>query len=682
MVEPSLTTRTPSPIRWFNRVYALVSTIGICALFYRHLRNFLYTPSVTIFSLLLADVVLALVWATWQAGQVNPVHRRVFPEKLPLVVKEGGYPGLDVVVCTADPFKEPPIRVVNTVLSLMAYDYPTEKLSVYVSDDGGSQLTLFAFMEAAKFARFWLPYCRKYDILDRSPEVYFGNDSFLFPESYEIKVMYEGMKAKIEEVVEKRRVNHDQITMTVGLKLSANGRPHLHHKIIRQSLRSVLLESNEDKDIIGHPLPNLIYVSREKNKSVYHNFKGGALNTMIRVSASMTDSPIFLIQDCDMYSNNPKTPLYTLCHFLDPKVDPNLAFVQFPQSFHDINKVDTYGGQHLPEVRTNSWGMDGVRGMMFMGTGGFFKRQAFLGTPSSVGPSDISKAKTHRVEKKSIKSDDIMALAHRVAECRYEENTKWGLEMGFRYGTLIEDMYTGFRLQSQGWTSVFCDPERAAFLGNSPMSLSDILLQSKRWFVGFLEMIFSKHNPITYGFKHMNPILALIYAHFDFRPFWAIPIVIYAFLPQLALLNSRSIFPKVRKLLLSLPFAVIDWCEVVGLSTIEFNVTSKVLDDELRKRYEAGLFEFGVESPLFLTISIAAIVNLFAFLMGIVIVFKNGRFEELFAQLFVAGFGVVNSWPIYEAMVLRSDKGKMPVMITVKAIGVALGLCSIFSSAF
>lgn len=59
-------------------------------------------------------------------------------------------------VCTADPYKEPPIGVVNTVLSLMAYDYPTEKLSVYVSDDGGSQLTLFALVEAAKFAKHWL----------------------------------------------------------------------------------------------------------------------------------------------------------------------------------------------------------------------------------------------------------------------------------------------------------------------------------------------------------------------------------------------------------------------------------------------------------------------------------------------------------------------------------------------
>lgn len=117
------------------------------------------------------------------------MHRYVFPENLPQVAKESEYPKLDVFVCTADPFKEPPIGVVNTMLSVLAYEYPTEKLSVYVSDDGGSQLTLFAFMEAAKFAKHWLPYCSKYNIMDRSPEVYFGSElSNLFPETNKIQV--------------------------------------------------------------------------------------------------------------------------------------------------------------------------------------------------------------------------------------------------------------------------------------------------------------------------------------------------------------------------------------------------------------------------------------------------------------------------------------------------------------
>ncbi|KAK7859198.1 cellulose synthase-like protein g3 [Quercus suber] len=90
-------------------------------------------------------------------------------------MKKFDFPALDVLICTADLYKKPLIRLVSTALSVMAYDYPTEKISVYISDDGGSQLTLFACMEAAKFACHWLPFCRKTNIIDRSPDAYFAS---------------------------------------------------------------------------------------------------------------------------------------------------------------------------------------------------------------------------------------------------------------------------------------------------------------------------------------------------------------------------------------------------------------------------------------------------------------------------------------------------------------------------
>lgn len=55
-------------------------------------------------------------------------------------------PGIDIFVCTADPLIEPPIMVINTVLSAMAYDYPSEKLNIYVSDDGGSEFMFYALL--------------------------------------------------------------------------------------------------------------------------------------------------------------------------------------------------------------------------------------------------------------------------------------------------------------------------------------------------------------------------------------------------------------------------------------------------------------------------------------------------------------------------------------------------------
>ncbi|KAK3139980.1 hypothetical protein QOZ80_5AG0393560 [Eleusine coracana subsp. coracana] len=83
-------------------------------------------------------------------------------------------PGIDVFVSTADPEKEPPLVTANTVLSILAADYPVEKLACYVSDDGGALLTFEALAETASFARAWVPFCRKHGVEPRSPEAYFG----------------------------------------------------------------------------------------------------------------------------------------------------------------------------------------------------------------------------------------------------------------------------------------------------------------------------------------------------------------------------------------------------------------------------------------------------------------------------------------------------------------------------
>ena len=65
------------------------------------------------------------------------------------------------------------MMVINTVLSVLAYDYPTEKLSVYLSDDAGSDITFYALLEASHFAKEWIPYCKKFRVEPRSPEAYF-----------------------------------------------------------------------------------------------------------------------------------------------------------------------------------------------------------------------------------------------------------------------------------------------------------------------------------------------------------------------------------------------------------------------------------------------------------------------------------------------------------------------------
>ncbi|KAJ4952779.1 hypothetical protein NE237_029611 [Protea cynaroides] len=706
---PPLHTLEPMRRMFLNRVYASVYTCAIVAMFYHRSLTLLRSTSSIAFCLslafLISDTVFAFMWFTSQSFRMRPVRRREFPEKLLSFVKEKDFLALDIFICTADPYKEPPINVVNTALSVMAYDYPVEKLSVYVSDDGGSELTLFAFMEAAKFASHWLPFCREHMIEERCPHAYFRS-SHRCTQTGKMKMLYETMKAKVETAMERGHVPDEYIAdvpeREAFNKWTDGFTRHDHPTVIQ-----VLVENGREKDMTGHELPNLVYVSRQKSKASPHNFKAGALNVLVRVSAAMTNAPVVLTLDCDMYSNDPKTPHRVLCYLLDPPFGSKLAFVQFPQVFHGINKHDIYDGEFKHFFQINPQGMDGQVGPSYVGTGCFFRRRAFFGRPSSLLSLEIQELHPDLVVNKSVRSEAVLRLAHRVANCKYENQTNWGIKMGFRYGSLLEDFFTGYQMQCEGWKSVFCNPERAAFLGDVPMSLSDVMDQIKRWDVGLLEVLFSEYSPVTFGIRSMGLIMGLTYSHYVLWPIWSFPVTFYAFVPQLALINGVSMFPKISDPWLYLYvflflgayaqellefllaggtiqrwwneqrmwmirgisshlFGIIDYfLKTIGISALGFNVTNKVIEDEQSKRYDHGVFEFGVSSLLFVPLTTAAIINLISFLKGLARVFIYGNTREVFVQLFISTFVVLNCWPVYEAIALRKDRGKMPTKITV-----------------
>ncbi|KAH0644428.1 hypothetical protein KY284_032312 [Solanum tuberosum] len=189
-------------------------------------------------------------------------------------------------------------------------------------------------------------------------------------------------------------------------------------------------------------------------------------------------------------------------------------------------------------------GMDGLCGPNYMGTGCFFKRRAFFGGPSSFEQQGMIQ---DLVVNKPIEAQTILEQAHQMASVNYENQTNWGFKMGFRYGSLVEDIYTGYQLHCEGWKSIFYNPKRPAFLGHVPLSLNEVLIHMKRWAVGLLEVALSKNSPITFGMGHLGPIMAQCYIHYTFWPIHSLPITIYALLPQLTLLSGVPIFPKISE---------------------------------------------------------------------------------------------------------------------------------------
>lgn len=700
----------------FNRLYMAVYAVAILALLYRHLTQTLLSNNKTKTSLLftipliIADLTLAFRWTTTQSFHFRPVRRYENLQNLMNYVNDFALdlPRVDIFICTADPHKEPPMGTVNTALAVMAYDYPPEKLTVYVSDDGGAKETLYAFVEAAKYARRWVPFCRDNNVTLRAPESYFSSSSDDLSSSslqlHELKKLYDDMKVRVEKVLESGKVEIDDENMSqMFSKWTKNFTSKNHPTVIQ-----VLLNSVKDIDVSGVSTPNLVYVSREKNKLHHHHFKAGALNTLVRVSATMTNAPILLTLDCDTYSNDPQAIKRALCYFFDPMMRSTLAYIQFPQMFRGLNKGDFYFSEQKRLFQFQPQGMNGLQGPNYVGTGCFFQRRSLFGPPSSIIQPEITELRPDHSVKGPIGSPEVEELAYRVAVSNYENLTQWGEKVGFRYGSLVEDYLTGYKMQCEGWRSLFCHPKRLAFCGDSPIALSDILVQCKRWMIGLLDVLFSNYCPLTFGVRRLGLLMGLAYAHLAMWPILALPITIYAVFPQIALLNGISVFPKVSEAwsylyifmylgaygkdlldfvlegstferwwnsqrmwmvhgISSYLFGCIEFTlNSLGIPTHGFSLTSKFQDEEQSKRYDQGRFDFGVSSPLFLPIAVSALLNLIAFVTGLWGLYATGinGMDGLILQIMLSGILVINGWPLYDAMLFRTDGGRLPYKIS------------------
>ena len=117
----------------------------------------------------------------------------------------------------------------------------------------------------------------------------------------------------------------------------------------------------------------------------------------------------------------------------------------------------------------------------------------------------------------------------------------------------------------------------------------------------------------------------------------------------------------------------------LGVSESAFVISAKVAEEEAAERYEKEVMEFGVESPMFLLLGTLAMLNLFCFAAAVMMMTSReagGNLQTMGLQFVITGLLVVLNWPLYQGMLLRKDKGKMPVMVTVKSVVLALSACT------
>ncbi|WOL15519.1 cellulose synthase-like protein H1 [Canna indica] len=518
------------------------------------------------FVALVCESWFAFVWLLNVNAKWNRVTYKTFPPRLSNI--RTSLPAVDLFVTTADPELEPPIITVNTVLSLLAVDYPVGKLACYVSDDGGSPVTFYSLLQSVKFAKLWVPFCKKYNVRVRAPSVYFSThpaestdtaSSHFIQQWTHLKNEYEELQRRIESA------NEDQIPhhMSHELKDFLNIERRNHPSIVK-----VIWENKEGSE--GGLMPHLIYVAREKRPKHPHHYKAGALNVLTRVSGVMTNAAFMLNVDCDMFANNPEVILHGMCLLLGDETSS--GFVQAPQEFHGALRDDPFGNQLVVLQKQFMPGLQGIRGPFYAGTGCFHRRKVIYGSPpnnNNKNKANLSREELEMVFGNSTEfiesaveatwgkcNNDLpsnisgrIEAAKKVASSTYEFNTSWGKEIGLLYGSVTEDVLTGLRCHSIGWRSALLMLEPPAFLGNAPTGGPASLSQQKRWATGLLEIFASKRSPV----------LAVITKELTFRqclgyllllvwPVRGVVEVCYALLPAYCLLTSSSFLPKASEL--------------------------------------------------------------------------------------------------------------------------------------
>lgn len=124
--------------------------------------------------------------------------------------------------------------------------------------------------------------------------------------------------------------------------------------------------------------------------------------------------------------------------------------------------------------------------------------------------------------------------------CRYEDKTEWGDRVGWIYGSVTEDVVTGYRMHNRGWHSVYCITKRDAFRGSAPINLTDRLHQVLRWATGSVEIFFSRNNAIL-GSMRLKVLQRMSYINVGVYPFTSIFLIVYCFLPALSLFSGQFI---------------------------------------------------------------------------------------------------------------------------------------------
>nr|GMD88777.1 probable cellulose synthase A catalytic subunit 3 [UDP-forming] [Ipomoea batatas] len=676
-----LSRKLPVPSSQINP-YRMIIIIRLIVLgFFFHYR--ITHPVIDAYALWLTSVIceiwFALSWILDQFPKWLPVDRETYLDRLSLRYESESQPSqlssVDIFVSTVDPLKEPPLMTANTILSILAVDYPVDKVSCYVSDDGAAMLTFEALSEVSEFAKKWVPFCKKFDIEPRAPEPYFAQkfdylrDKVLtafIKERRSMKREYEEFKVRINALVAKaQKVPDEGWRMQDGTSWPGNNVKN----ILDDSGESVWFDGIDryaDRNVLFFEHDRLsmaLMLQRRRNRNLGHAIAGFKMVLAVVLGPRRKEEEL------------------KRCLMLKQANGFWHGIICFMMIWRKLSRKQ---GWKTVSILKNKLEKN-LGSLLFLCIYIARKMAGHFGSASSAS---------------------LLREAIHVISCGYEEKNRLGKRV-------TEDILTGFKMHCHGWRSIYCMPCRPAFIGSAPINLPDGLHQVLQWALGSTDIFLSRHCPLWYGYGGgLKWLERFSYINATIYPFTSLPLVAYCTLPAACFLTGEFITPQLDNAA-SLWFLALFIC-IFATGILEMNWSGAGLDEWWRNEQfwviggvSAHLFavfqallkvlagvntDFSVGSKgrgdeevskvyafkwttILIPPTTLLIINIIGVAVGISGAIKNGyvSWGSLFGKLFFAFWVIAHLYPFLKGVMGRQNR--TPTVIVVWSILLA----SVFS---
>ncbi|KAL0288962.1 UNVERIFIED_CONTAM: Cellulose synthase-like protein D4 [Sesamum angustifolium] len=320
---------------------------------------------------IVCEIWFAFSWILDQLPKVHPINRMTYLDVLhdkfdmPSPSNPTGrsdLPGVDVFVSTADPEKEPPLVTANTILSILAVDYPVEKLACYISDDGVHFSLLKQWLRQQALLIYGSPF--------GDPTKNKSRPDFV-KDRRRLKREYDEFKVRINGLPDSIRRRSDAFNAREEMKMLKHMR-----ESGADTLEPIKVQKATWMADGTHWPGTWATPSRDHAKGDH----AGILQVMLKPPSSdplmgSTEDKLLDFTDVDI-----RLPICSRRDVLMmDRGGEDICYIQFPQRFEGIDPSDRYANHNTVFFDGNMRALDGLQGPVYVGTGCMFRRFALYG---------------------------------------------------------------------------------------------------------------------------------------------------------------------------------------------------------------------------------------------------------------------------------------------------------------